>query len=88
MSDLKGKTALVTGGNSGIGRAVAVALARNGAHVVLSGRDADRGEQAVATIREAGGPAEFVRRTSGTRPAPALWPGRPSGSAAGTWTSW
>ncbi len=65
MSDLKGKTALVTGGNSGIGRAAAVALARNGAHVVLSGRDAPRGEQAVATIREAGGTADFVKADLG-----------------------
>ena len=65
MSDLNGKTALVTGGNSGIGRAAAVALARNGAHVVLSGRDAVRGEQAVATIREAGGTADFVKADLG-----------------------
>jgi NAD(P)-dependent dehydrogenase (short-subunit alcohol dehydrogenase family) len=61
MSDLKGKTALVTGGNSGIGRAVAVALAGRGAHVVLSGRDAARGEQAVAAIRADGGTADFVQ---------------------------
>ena len=42
MGDLKGKSALVTGGNSGIGRSAAVALALRGAHVVLSGRDAGR----------------------------------------------
>ena len=65
MSDLKGKTALVTGGNSGIGRAAAVALARNGAHVVLSGRDAVRGEQAVAAIRQAGGTSDFVKADLG-----------------------
>jgi NAD(P)-dependent dehydrogenase (short-subunit alcohol dehydrogenase family) len=65
MSDLKGKTALVTGGNSGIGRAVAVAVAGHGAHVVLSGRDAARGEQAVATIRAAGGTADFVKADLG-----------------------
>jgi NAD(P)-dependent dehydrogenase (short-subunit alcohol dehydrogenase family) len=65
MSDLKGKTALVTGGNSGIGRAVAVALAGRGAHVVLSGRDAARGEQAVAAIRAAGGAADFVKADLG-----------------------
>ena len=65
MSDLNGKTALVTGGNSGIGRAVAVALAGRGVHVVLSGRDAARGEQAVATIRGAGGTADFVKADLG-----------------------
>jgi len=61
MNDLMGKTALVTGGTSGIGRATAVVLAGRGAHVVLSGRDAVRGEQAVATIRVAGGTADFVK---------------------------
>ena len=50
-NDLTGSTALVTGGNSGIGRATALALAQLGAHVVVSGRDAARGEQVVAAIR-------------------------------------
>jgi NAD(P)-dependent dehydrogenase (short-subunit alcohol dehydrogenase family) len=59
-NDLTGSTALVTGGTSGIGRAAALALARLGAHVVLSGRDATRGEQAVAAIRAEGGRADFV----------------------------
>jgi NAD(P)-dependent dehydrogenase (short-subunit alcohol dehydrogenase family) len=65
MSDLKSQTALVTGGNSGIGRAVAKTLAGRGAHVVLSGRDADRGEQAVAAIRATGGTADFVKADLG-----------------------
>src|SRR5260370_1781559 len=59
-NDLTGSTALVTGGNSGIGRAAALALAGLGAHVVLSGRDATRGEQVVAAIRAQGGRADFV----------------------------
>jgi NAD(P)-dependent dehydrogenase (short-subunit alcohol dehydrogenase family) len=57
---LTGSTALVTGGNSGIGRATALALASRGAHVVLSGRDAERGEKVVAEIRAQGGTADFV----------------------------
>ncbi|GIE81750.1 short-chain dehydrogenase [Actinoplanes philippinensis] len=57
---LSGKTALVTGGNSGIGRATATALAALGATVVITGRDTLRGEQTVHEIAKAGGTAHFV----------------------------
>lgn len=57
---LDGSTALVTGGNSGIGRAIAFDLAAHGAHVVISGRDTARGEEVVAKIRSDGGKADFV----------------------------
>ena len=60
MSELSGVSALVTGSTSGIGRAVAVALARKGAHVGVSGRDETRGKQAVDDIVAAGGQATFL----------------------------
>ncbi|RSM77358.1 short-chain dehydrogenase [Kibdelosporangium aridum] len=59
-SELSGKTALVTGATSGIGKAIAVTLAGRGAKVVVSGRDEKRGEQVVAAIRDMGGQAVFV----------------------------
>jgi NAD(P)-dependent dehydrogenase (short-subunit alcohol dehydrogenase family) len=55
------KTALVTGATSNIGRAIALEFGRQGAHVVVSGRDATRGAQVVEEIRAAGGQADFVQ---------------------------
>lgn len=52
--------ALITGGTSGIGRAVANKLAQQGIHVILIGRNADRGEKTVNEIRAAGGKADFI----------------------------
>jgi len=53
MSQLSGKTALVTGGTSGIGLATAQHLAAEGAHVFLTGRTQDRVDAAAATIGDA-----------------------------------
>jgi NAD(P)-dependent dehydrogenase (short-subunit alcohol dehydrogenase family) len=53
-------TALVTGGTSGIGRATANKLAQLGIHVIVVGRNEERGEKAVAEIRSAGGKADFI----------------------------
>jgi NAD(P)-dependent dehydrogenase (short-subunit alcohol dehydrogenase family) len=52
--------ALITGGTSGIGRATADKLARLGIHVIVVGRNAERGEKTVAEIRAAGGRADFI----------------------------
>ncbi|MFI2369246.1 SDR family NAD(P)-dependent oxidoreductase [Streptomyces sp. NPDC018833] len=57
---LAGRTAVVTGSTSGIGAAIARTLAGEGAHVVVSGRDAARGKGVVEEIRGAGGRADFV----------------------------
>ncbi len=55
-----GKVAWITGGGSGIGRALAIELAAQGASVAVSGRRADRLAEVVAEIGDAGGTAHAV----------------------------
>ncbi len=57
---LSGRTAIVTGSTSGIGTAIARTLAAEGARVVISGRDVQRGERVAEEIKQAGGEAVFV----------------------------
>ena len=57
---LDGRTAIVTGSTSGIGAATGRALAAAGSRVLISGRDATRGEEVVETIRADGGRADFL----------------------------
>ncbi|WP_328496236.1 SDR family oxidoreductase [Streptomyces sp. NBC_00414] len=57
---LRNKTALVTGSTSNIGQAIVETLAAEGAHVIVSGRNRERGARVVDGIRAAGGRADFL----------------------------
>ncbi len=57
---LQGKVAVITGSTAGIGRTGAIVFAREGAKVVVSGRNRQRGEEVVGIIREQGGEASFI----------------------------
>ena len=61
MKEFDDKVALITGGGSGIGRATALAFAREGAQVVIGNRNVQRGEETVSMIRASGGTASFRR---------------------------
>ena len=60
MFGLAGKRAVVTGATSGLGAAMASALARAGADVVVGGRDGARADAVVGAIRDQGGSASAV----------------------------
>src|SRR5947209_9288541 len=65
MTDLRGKTALVTGSTSRIGKAAAIALAARGAHVLVVRRDEQRAKDVVTEIEGSGGSATFKLTTLG-----------------------
>ncbi|MDJ0367780.1 SDR family oxidoreductase [Hymenobacter sp. H14-R3] len=63
--DLQGKTALVTGAASGIGRAVALLYGQHGAKVMVSDIDEEQGRQVVAKLKAAGAEARFFKADVG-----------------------
>jgi NAD(P)-dependent dehydrogenase (short-subunit alcohol dehydrogenase family) len=86
QSKLEGKTALVTGATSNIGRAIAIALGAAGARVAVSGRDEQRGAEVVAAIAAAraaaGGGAADGAAGGGAVFLPADLDGSPAASEA------
>jgi len=58
---LEGRVVVVTGGTSGIGKATAIAAAREGAIVAICGRNEEEGKKIVAEIKAKGGKAEFYK---------------------------
>jgi NAD(P)-dependent dehydrogenase (short-subunit alcohol dehydrogenase family) len=59
--DLTGRVAVVTGGNRGIGRAIALGLARAGAAVAVLARNDENNAQVLAELQAIGGPALALR---------------------------
>ena len=55
------KVAIITGGNSGIGRATAVALARQGVNITIAARRPKEGEETVKLVKDAGSEGIFVK---------------------------
>lgn len=63
--EFQGKIVLVTGGASGIGRAVAFAFAQRGAKIIIADLDADKGEETIHDLEAENGNARFIRTNVG-----------------------
>lgn len=61
MASLSGKVAIVTGGSSGIGKATAIAFAREGAKVVVASRREKEGQETVKQVQSAGSEGFFIK---------------------------
>jgi len=64
--DMTGKTILITGSTDGLGREVATRLGMLGAHILIHGRNAERGAEVVAEIKSNGGSAQFYQADFGS----------------------
>ncbi len=62
MNRVKNKVAIVTGGASGLGKSSAILLAREGAKIVITDLDEEHGNEAVASIKDEGGEAIFIKQ--------------------------
>ncbi len=79
---------LITGSTDGLGREVALRMAARGAHVLIHGRNAERGEAVVEEIRRSGrGSARFYRADLASLEETRGLPLRSSGTTSG-WTCW
>src|SRR5260221_12463644 len=81
---LHGKIVLVTGGNSGIGRAIALRAAAEGARAAITGRDPPKGARVLAELPAAGAEAAFIAAARGAEAAGAGFIAAVSAPCAGT----
>lgn len=61
MSEFKQKTIIITGGNSGLGKAIAEKLAGEGGNLILAARNEEKGQKLAESIRQSGGCCQFIR---------------------------
>ena len=88
MSDLEGRTALVTGASGAIGRACAVALATQGARIVVAYGSDEQGAQETADLVKAAGAEPVVAQADLTDPGrPGRWWRRPATLGSTSWST-